>query len=99
MSKKATFFSIRIVIAAVVAALLLGYGATYFSQQKRIREADENIAALKSELKELQMQEAAMESDLAFSKTDAYIERLARQELGFVKEGEIKFVEMPAEEE
>ena len=36
---------------------------------------------------------AALESDLEFSRTDAYIERLAREELGYVKQGEIKFVE------
>ena len=44
----------------------------------------------------LQLTAAALEADLEFSKTDAYIERLAREELGYVKDGEIKFI--PAEE-
>ena len=50
---------------------------------------DPIIAAVKNE----ESLAAALESDLEFSKTDAYIERVARGELGYVKRGEIKFVE------
>ena len=40
----------------------------------------------------MQLTAAAMQSDLDFAQTDAYIERMARKELGYVRQGEIKFI-------
>lgn len=84
--------SLRWGIAALVLFLLAGYGVTYFRQQRTINQAQARIDELNATLEDMRLTAAALESDLEFSKTDAYIERLAREELGYVKQGEIKFV-------
>ena len=84
--------SLRWGIAALVLFLLAGYGVTYFRQQRTINQAQARIDELNATLEDMRLTAAALESDLEFSKTDAYIERLAREELGYVKQGEIKFI-------
>lgn len=84
--------SLRWGIAALVLFLLLGYGVTYFRQQHTMGQAQARIDELEAQLEDMRLTAAALEGDLAFSKTDAYIERLAREELGYVKHGEIKFI-------
>lgn len=84
--------AVRWGIIAVVVLLVTGYAVTWFDQKKVMDEKQQSIAELEAQLAEMQLTAAAMEADLEFSKTDAYIERLAREELGYVKEGEIKFV-------
>lgn len=85
--------SLRWGIGIAVAVLLAGYFLTYLDQERTIRQAQSRIDELNATLEDMRLSAAAMESDLEFSKTDAYIERLAREELGYVKKGEIKFVQ------
>lgn len=73
-------------------ALLLYVGVTFFIQQQELNR-------LKAEQQELQQQteDAAMEKDklqhmLETAKTDAYIESVAREKLGWVKQGETRYV-------
>lgn len=84
--------SLRWGIIAVVVLLVTGFCVTWFEQKNTMEEKQESIAALEAQLAEMHLTAAALEADLEFSKTDAYIERLAREELGYVKDGEIKFV-------
>ncbi|MGN1250763.1 MAG: septum formation initiator family protein [Candidatus Spyradocola sp.] len=93
MAKKKLTASLRWCIVAVVLFLLAGYGVTYFRQQRTMNEAQARIDEMNAQLEQMRLTAAALESDLEFSRTDAYIERLAREELGYVKQGEIKFVE------
>lgn len=84
--------SIRWGLFALVVLLVVGYGATYLQQQKSINGAQARIDELEGTLEAMRLTASALESDLEFSKTDAYIERIAREELGYVLDGEIKFV-------
>lgn len=85
--------SIRWGLAAFLILLVVGYLVTYFQQQQSINAAQARIDELNATLDELKLTAAALQSDLAFSQTDAYIERVAREELGYVRQGEIKFIE------
>ena len=77
-----------------LAVLVLGYFVVnYVRQEFRMRQIGQENAQLQQELDELKLQQAALEGDLENASSDAYIERVAREELGFVKEGEIKFIE------
>ena len=93
MAKKKLTASLRWCIAAVVLFLLAGYGVTYFRQQRTMNQAQARIDEMNAQLEQMRLTAAALESALEFSRTDAYIERLAREELGYVKQGEIKFVQ------
>ena len=92
MAKKRLTASLRWGIAAVVLFLLVGYAVTYFRQAQTMNQAQARIDELNATLADMRLTAAALESDLEFSRTEAYIERLAREELGYVKRGEIKFV-------
>ena len=76
----------------LVLLMLIGFGVTLWEQEKTMRSKQSDIRQLEAQLEEMRLTAAAMEADLEFSRTDAYIERLAREELGYVKEGEIKFI-------
>ena len=91
--------TIRWVLAGLVVLIVTAYGVTWFEQKKIMDEKRADIAQLEAQLAEMQLTAAAMEADIEFSKTDAYIERLARGELGYVKDGEIKFVAAESEQE
>lgn len=93
MDKKKMILTMRLAIVAVLVLLIGGYFMQYHKIQKNIRIAEENLGQLQETLDDLTIQEAALNSDLEFSMTDAFKERVARDELGYVKEGEIKFIE------
>ena len=80
--------SIRWGLFAFALLLVAGFAFTYFQQQRSIDEAQARIDELNATLDELQLTAAAMQSDLDFAQTDAYIERMARKELGYVRQGE-----------
>jgi len=84
--------TVRWVLVGLVVMIVAAYGVTWFEQKKVMDEKKADIAQLEAQLEEMQLTAAALEADIEFSKTDAYIERLAREELGYVKAGEIKFV-------
>lgn len=78
-----------VVLALVV---VTAYCLTWIEQDKQMEQRRAEIALKEEELAQLQLKASAMEADIEFSKTDAYIERLARDELTYIKDGEILFV-------
>ena len=75
----------------LIGAVVIYAGVTLAMQQR-------TISAQKQEAKDLQERQKQMEQDLEFLKekeaytgSDAYIERAAREKFGWVKEGEIIF--------
>ena len=92
MAKKRLTASLRWGIAAVVLFLLVGYAVTYFRQEQTMNQAQARIDKLNATLADMRLTAAALESDPESSRTAAYTERIAREELGYVKRAEIKFV-------
>ncbi|MDR2515356.1 MAG: septum formation initiator family protein [Christensenellaceae bacterium] len=67
------------------------FGAAALRQRDEIAQISAQNKALREELAALDLRRSALKSDLALSRSDEYIERIAR-EFGFIKEGEIKFI-------
>lgn len=84
--------SVRWGLFAFALLLVIGFVVTYFQQERSLNASQARIDELNATLDELKLTAAAMQSDLDFAQTDAYIERMARKELGYVREGEIKFI-------
>ena len=84
--------SIRWGLFAFALLLVAGFAFTYFQQQRSIDAAQARIDELNATLDELQLTAAAMQSDLDFAQTDAYIERMGPQGVGVRAQGEIKFI-------
>lgn len=72
--------------------LVAGFAFTYFQQQRSIDAARRASTSSTPRWTSCSSPAAAMQSDLDFAQTDAYIERMARKELGYVRQGEIKFI-------
>ena len=68
--------SIRWGLFAFALLLVAGFAFTYFQQQRSIDAAQARIDELNATLDELQLTAAAMQSDLDFAQTDAYIDAL-----------------------
>ena len=74
--------------------LLTGYMAYLFAGQwMSLQTLNDEKAALQTRQEEMAKKTDALKQDIAFSKTDSFIERMARELLGWVKPGEIKIAE------
>ena len=68
------------------------FGAAYGLESHYLAQQDRDIARLYEQREQIANQNAALERKIAFTKTDEYIERTARAELGLLKPGEVRFV-------
>lgn len=76
----------------LMTALAAVFLCVYVSQGRFLQSQAERIKVLEGQKQEELEKNAELERKIAFAKTDAYVERVARDELGLVKEGEIRFV-------
>ena len=82
MKKKFKIKSVVLVFAMVyVCYILIGQQATMARQKKELKKYNVELQKKKEEKK-------ALQDEVELSKTDKYIEKLAREILGLVKEGE-----------
>jgi cell division protein FtsB len=74
--------------------LLAGYMAYLFMGQAMIlRDLNAEKASLQVQQAEWVKKNESLQQDIEFSKTESFIERMAREILGWVKHGEIKIAE------
>lgn len=78
-----------LLLMMVLLAVFLG---VYLSQSGFMSRRAEQIAQLEAQRNLAEQQNAELERKIAFSKTDEYVERVAREELGLLKPGEIRYV-------
>jgi cell division protein FtsB len=81
--------------AAIGTLLILLMGAAFITQvvpYNQIVDSQRQVAAAKTELSELRSENADLEADVEALHTEAEIERLAREKLGYVRPGETAFV-------
>ncbi|MEG1516515.1 MAG: septum formation initiator family protein [Clostridia bacterium] len=76
----------------MMSMLVLVFGCVYISQGQFIERQDLRIDQLEMERAQRQDANAQLERQLEFTKTQTYVERIAHEELGLLKEGEIRFV-------
>ncbi|WP_297518800.1 septum formation initiator family protein [uncultured Clostridium sp.] len=74
------------------ALALLGVGVlfttTFINQEITKKKLNDNKVKVEQELKNLKQKNIELTEEFNDSKTDSYIERMARERLGMIKEGE-----------
>lgn len=80
---------------AVATLLILLMGAAFLTQvvpYAQIVDANHQVAEARERLATLTAENEALQADVAALQTDAEVERLAREKLGYVRPGEIAYV-------
>ena len=62
-------------------------------KQEQMRDQAAQMAAIRDQMAQAQATNEQLERDIAFAKTDEYIENAARDKLGWVRENEVIFME------
>ena len=88
MKRKRIHFSFFIVLAMLIYAIVM-----LLNQSNVIESQKDREAALLREKENLEAEISSLENELEYIGSDEYIEQMARERLGWVKEDEIKFVE------
>jgi cell division protein DivIC len=87
-------FHSKIFLGAVLVVLLVVFGLELQQWQQR-RKIDAEIAELIAQQEELDSRNKALQQSLQYFSSDSYKEKLAREQLGLKKDGEI-VVNFPA---
>jgi len=86
--RKRIHFTFFIVLAMLIYAIVMILNQSRVIQEQKEREAD-----LLRQKENLEAEIHSLENELEYIGSDEYIEQMARERLGWVKEDEIKFVE------
>lgn len=79
----------------VLLGVLIYASITFFNQQSMLTAQNLQQAALLQQEQELTQQIEYYQNELNYIGSDEYIEKQARERLGWLKEGEEKYVEVP----
>lgn len=78
----------------VLVLLFLSYfGITMFKQEIKMNDQDDKIKHLKEQIAQAEDTNADLDRALQYTESEEYIEKVARERLGWVKKGEIIFIE------
>jgi cell division protein DivIC len=88
MAKIPKIFFSKIFLAGVVVVLLVLFGLELQQWQER-RKIDAEISHIIQEQTDLEKRNTALQQSLEYFSSDTYKEKLAREQLGLKKEGEI----------
>lgn len=77
----------------LVLLFLSYFGITMLKQGVKMNEQDEKIAHLKEQIAQVQDTNADLEKLIQYTESEEYVEKVARERLGWVKKGEIIFIE------
>jgi cell division protein DivIC len=78
----------KFLLAGAVVVLLVVFGLE-LNQWRQRQKIDSEISHLKQEQAELESRNQALQQSLQYFSSDSYKEKLAREQLGLKKEGEI----------
>lgn len=79
----------KIKVKAIVLFLLMGYICYVFiNQQVTMYKIKNQINTLTAEKQKVMEKNQKLQDEIKLSKTDEYIEKLARERLGLIKQGE-----------
>ena len=76
----------------IIVLMLLCFGASSAVAQYRYTQVSEHLHALNQEKLQLTDRISALNTQLNYVRTDAYVERVARDELNMLLPGEIRYV-------
>ncbi|MGI6706057.1 MAG: FtsB family cell division protein [Clostridia bacterium] len=77
----------------IFTAIFLYVGMVLVQQEFKMREQRQEKAALLQKIEETREINEELRYKLEYMETDEYVEKAARERLGWIKKGEIKFVE------
>lgn len=77
-----------LMLVVVIAVFAVSYGVA----AGKLREGEAKLAERDAERNALSSQISQLQSEIDFAQTDAYIERVARDELGLIMPGEVRYV-------
>ncbi|MCM8901866.1 septum formation initiator family protein [Caldicoprobacter algeriensis] len=78
----------------MIAVLVVGYFIfTFIQQELKIREQHAQMEHLRQQIQQVEEYNAELERQIEYTKSEEYIEKAARERFGWVKKGEIKFIE------
>ena len=77
-------------LLSLTAALVIA--VSLLVAQGRMRAASAQVEALTQQRDQLVREIGALQEEIDFAQTDAYIERAARDELGLIMPGEVRYV-------
>lgn len=76
----------------VIVTMLICFGTSFAVAQIQYNEAAARVDSLRNEKAALNERIIALSDQLVYVKTDAYVERVARDELNMIMPGEIRYV-------
>lgn len=78
----------------MIAVLMIGYFIfTFVHQEIKMREQHVQMEHLRQKIQQVEEYNAELERQIEYTKSEEYVEKAARERFGWVKEGEIKFIE------
>ena len=97
VKRRRTFSLSHSKLPFLVISLLLVYLAVIFSSQfSSIASMKREVVNIEQELTEMKQRNEILQSELRNIRSDAYIEKTAREQLGLVKTGETRVIVVPA---
>ena len=87
-SKKISGLFLRVFVLVFVVAVAVGIGR----QAARYQEVKEETASVAAQVKEEKEKQQEFEARREYYTSDAYIEQIAREQLGMVKSNEILYI-------
>lgn len=69
--------------------ILINVGYIFVNQQITINKINKSIAEKQGSIDNLKKENQKLQDEIKLSKTDSYTEKLAREKLGLIKQGEI----------
>ena len=92
MARRKRRIGLRFKLIVLFIALVY-IGVLFFSQQSVLLAQEQTQKELDEQYEEMQHEVERLEHELEYIHSDEYIEKTARERLGWVKENEIKFME------
>ena len=76
----------------LIAVTLLVFGASFMVMQARYTQGEARLKQVRSDRDALVLEVNALTDQLNFARTDDYVIRVARDELGMIMPGEVRYV-------
>ena len=76
----------------IIAVMLIAFGASFAYAQHSLMQGSRALAEAKQERDALRDEVEELEAELEFTRTDAYVIRVARDELSMLMPGEIRYI-------
>lgn len=76
----------------VIVVMVAAFGVSFAAAQHSLREGSVALASATAQRDDLQLQVERLNDQLQYTGTDEYVIRVARDELGLIMPGEIRYV-------